>query len=123
MERRLPNGSWPISRNQPSLGTNLRLKQAVFSFEIFVIKPAIIAHPTGVNVIVLARRLTIDHVLTSSDDCVAPSRATCADAFRFFQEPDPHFEAEIGRSQRANRAYVDGVKRIIVLHRPARMRR
>ena len=72
--------------------------------------------------IVLAGRLAIDHVLTSSDDCIAPRRATCADALRFFQEPDAHFEAEIGRSQRAHGANVDGVKRIIVAQRPARMR-
>jgi len=74
-------------------------------------------------VIVLARRLAIDDVLASSDDCVAPRRATCADALRFFQEPDQHFEAEIGRSQRARGANVDGVKRIIIAQRPARMRR
>src|SRR6266850_3118294 len=123
MERCLPNSSWPIGRDQSSFGTNLRLQQAAFGFEIFVIEPAIIAHPTGVNVIVLAWGLAIDHVLASANDCVAPRRATCADALRFFQEPDPHFEAEIGRSQRAHWANVDGVKRIIVTQRPARMRR
>src|SRR6478609_6306071 len=123
MERCLPNRSWPIGRDQSSLRPNLRLQQAAVGFEIFVIEPAIIAHPTGVNVIVLARRLTIDDVLASSDDCIAPRRATCADALRFFQEPDPHFETEIGRSQCAHRANVDGVKRIIVFQRPAGMRR
>ena len=122
LERCLPDRSWPIGRDQSSLGTNLRLEQAVFGFEIFEIEPAVIAHPAGVNVIVLARRLAINHVLASADDRVAAGRATCADALRFFQEPDPHFEAEIGRSQRADRANVDGVERIIVFQRLARMR-
>src|ERR1700757_4402489 len=102
MERCLPNCSRPISRDQSSLRTNLRLQQAVVSFEIFVIKSAIIAHPTAVNVIVLARCLAIDHVLASPDDRIAPGRATCADALRLFQEPDSHLEAKIGRSQRAH---------------------
>src|SRR5213592_1628833 len=123
MERCSPNRSWPIGWDQSSLRTYLRLQQATIGFQIFVIEPAIIAHPTGVNVIVLAGRLAIDHVLTSANDCVAPRRATCADALRFFQEPDAHFEAEISRSQRAHGANVDGVKRIIVNQRPARMRR
>src|SRR5438477_8120476 len=123
MERCLPDRSWPIGWDQSSLGTNLRLKQAAFGFEIFVIEPAIIAHPTGVNVIVLARRLAIDYVFASSDDCIAPRRATRADTLRFFQEPDPHFEAEIARSQRAHGTNVHGVKRIIIVQSPARMRR
>src|SRR5215475_15377001 len=117
MERCLPNCSRPISWDRSSPGTNLRLQQAVLSFEVFVIEPAIIAHPTRVNVIVLARRLAIDHVFTSSDDCVAPRRATCADTLRLFQEPDAHFKAEIGRSQRADWANVDGVQRIIIIQK------
>ena len=123
MERYLPNRSGPIGWDQSSLRPNLRLQQAALSFEIFVIEPAIIAHPTGVNLIVLAGRLPIDDVLASSDDGIAPCRATCADALRFFQKPDPHFEAEIGRRQRTHRADVDGIKRIIVLQRSTRMRR
>src|SRR6476469_3973492 len=123
MERCLPNRSRPIGWDQSSLRTNLRLQQTAVSFEIFVIEPAIIAHPTRVNVIVLARRLAIDDVLPSSDDCIAPCCAARADALRFFQEPDPHFETEICRSQCAHRANVDGVKRIIVFQRPAGMRR
>ena len=45
-----------------------------------------------------------------------------ADAFRFFQEPDAHFEAEISRGERADRADVDGVERIIVFESLAGMR-
>src|SRR6476661_6017700 len=123
MERCLPNRSWPIGRDQSFPRTNLRLQQAAVRFEIFVIEPSIIAHPTGVNVIVLTRRLAIDDVLAGSDECIASRRATCANALRFFQEPDPHFETEVGRSQRAYWANVDGVKRIIIVQRPARMRR
>src|SRR3954468_18548252 len=110
MERGLPNGCWPVGCDQPSLRTNLRLQQAGVRFQILVIQAAIIAHPTRVNVIVLAGRLTIDDVFASSDDCVASRRATCADALGFFQEPDPHLETEIGGSQRADRANVDSVE-------------
>src|SRR6187455_2007753 len=110
MESGLANGCWPVGWDQPSLRANLRLQQTVVRFEILVIQAAIVAHPTRVNVIVLARRLTIDDVFASSDDRIAPRRATCADALRFFQEPDPHFETEIGGSQGADRADVDGVK-------------
>src|SRR5206468_11596750 len=95
----LPNRRWPIGRDEPSFGTDLRLEQAVFGFEIFVIEPAIIAHPTGVNVMVLSWGLAIDHVLTSANDCVASRRATCADALRLFQEPVAHLAAESGRSR------------------------
>src|SRR5204862_4635656 len=110
MERCLPNRSWPIGRDQSILRTKLRPQQAAIGFEIFIIESAIVAHPTGVNMIVLARRLSINNVFSSSDDCVAPGRATCADALRFFQEPDTHFETEVGRSQCAHGANVDGVK-------------
>src|SRR6476620_10172874 len=110
MERCLPNGCWPVGWDQPSLRANLRLQQTVVRFEILVIQAAIVAHPTRVNVIVLAGRLTIDDVFASSDDRIAPGRATCADALRFFQEPDPHLETKIGRRQRADRTNVDGVK-------------
>ncbi len=48
--------------------------------------------------IVFPRRLAIDYVFASSNNRIAARRATCADALRFFQEPDAHFEAEIGRS-------------------------
>src|SRR5438874_11307185 len=110
MERCLPNCSRPIGRDQSSLGTNPWLQQTILGFEIFVVEPAIIAHPAGVNLIVFSWRLAIDHVLTSADNRVTACSASRADALRFFQEPDPHFEAEIGRSQGAHRANVDSVK-------------
>ena len=93
-----------------------------FGFEIFVIEPAVVAHPGGVDGIVLARCLAINDVLAGADDRVAAGRATGADALRFLQKPDAHLEAEIRRSQRADRADVDGVERVIVVERLARMR-
>ena len=59
--------------------------------------------------IVLARRLPVDHVLSCTDDSVAACGATGADAFGLLQEPDAHLEAKIGGSQRADRANIDRV--------------
>src|SRR5438128_9653932 len=64
--------------------------------------------------VVLARSLPIDHVLSCADDRVAACRATGADAFGFLQEPDTHLKAKIGGSERADRADIDCVKRIII---------
>src|SRR6266536_4076160 len=66
-------------------------------------------------VVVLARGLPVDHVLSCADDRVASCRATGADAFGLLQEPDTHLEAKIGGSQRADRANSDRVKRVIIL--------
>ena len=64
--------------------------------------------------IVLTRRLSIDHIFTAADNRVATRRATSADAFGFLQEPDTHLETEIGGSERADRTNIDRVKRIII---------
>ena len=72
--------------------------------------------------VVLARGLPIDHVLSCADDSVAACRATGADAFGFLQEPDAHLEAKIGGSERADRANIDRVKRIIIFQILAGMR-
>ena len=64
--------------------------------------------------IVFAGRLPVDHVLATADDSVATGSATRADTFRFLQEPDAHLETKIGGSKRADRAYIDGVQRVIV---------
>ena len=64
--------------------------------------------------VVLARGLPIDYVLSRADDSVAACRTTGADAFGFLQEPDAHLKAEIGGSERADRANIDCVKRIII---------
>ena len=72
--------------------------------------------------IVLARGLPIHDVLPGSEDGVASGRAACANAFGLFQKPDPHFEPEIGRGQRADRTNINGIERIIILEALARVR-
>src|SRR5205807_4743498 len=84
--------------------------------------PSVVAHPTGIDGIVLPRRLAINHVFARADDRVAAGRATGAETFRLLQKPDAHLEAEIGRSQRADRTNVDSVERIIIFQPLARMR-
>src|SRR5437867_4208360 len=72
--------------------------------------------------IVLARCLAVNHILACADDCVATSRAACADTFGFFQKPDAHLETKIARGKRADRTNIDRVERIIVLQPLAGMR-
>src|SRR4029077_12785623 len=64
----------------------------------------------------------INHVFARADDGVATRRAAGAKAFRFLQKPDPHLEPEVGRSERADWADVNGVERIIVFQPFSRMR-
>ncbi|KAF5408111.1 MAG: hypothetical protein Udaeo2_17070 [Candidatus Udaeobacter sp.] len=105
-----------------SLEKDLRFEQTVLGFEIFEVESSVIAHPAAVHVIVLAWSLPVDHVLARADNTVAARRATGADAFRFLQEPDAHLEAKIGGSERADRANIDRVKRIIIFQALAGMR-
>ena len=110
LERRLRDRVLPIARHEFSSVGNLRLEQPTLRFEILEIEPAVIAHPAGVDVIVLARRLPINDVLARADERVAPGRAARADAFSLLQKPNPHFETEIGGGERADRAKIHRVK-------------
>ena len=101
---------------------DLRLEQTVLGFEVIEIQPAVIAHPAGIDRVVLARRLPINHILARADDGVAAGRATGADAFGFLQKPDPHLETKIRRGERADRADIDRVERIIIFQPLAGMR-
>ena len=99
-----------------------RLEQPAIALQVIEIEPAVVAHPAGIDGVVFARRLAINHVFARADDGVAAGRATRAKAFRFLQKPDAHFEAEIRRSERADRADIDRVERIIILQPLAGMR-
>ena len=93
----------------------LRLHKAVFAVEITVVQASVVAHPIGIDRIVLPRGLADDFVLASADDRVAAGAAGGADAFSFVQEPDAHLEAEIFARERADRADVDRVERVIAV--------
>ena len=97
-------------------------KQALVGLEVSEIQAAVVAHPAGIDVVVFARRLAIDHVFARADDGVAAGRATRAKAFRLLQKPDAHLEAEIRGGQRADRTNIDRVERIIVLQPLSGMR-
>src|SRR5205814_8213621 len=122
LQRRLIDRALPVHRRQFFPVRNFRPEQTVLRFQIFEIQSAVVAHPARVHVIVLARRLPIHDVFAGPDQGVATGRATGANTFRFFQEPDPHFETKIGRSERADRTKIDRVQRIIVFQTFARMR-
>ena len=74
------------------------------------IQPAVVAHPSRVHVVVLARSLAIDNVLPAANECVAASGTAGADAFGLLKKPDPHLESEIAAGERAHRTDVDGVQ-------------
>ena len=112
----------PIAWNQLVARKNFRLEQALLRLQVIEVQPAVIAHPIGIHGIVLAWGLAIDDVFARADHRVATSRATCAEAFRFLQEPDPHLETEIRRRERADGTNVDRVQRIIIFETLAGMR-
>ena len=60
-------------------------------------------------------------VFTGAHGDVAAQSVVHIDRPGFFQEPDPHLEPEIGRSQGAHRADVHGVERVVAVERPLRM--
>src|SRR3954466_10701784 len=93
----------PISRDQLVAGKDLRLEKAVLGLQIFEVEPAVVAHPGGIDGVILTWSLAIDHVFARPDHRVATSRAARAKAFRFLQEPDAHLETKIRRSQRPDR--------------------
>ena len=104
-----------MSGDQFSFRTDLRLEQPTLGLQIIEVQPTVIAHPTGVDRVVLTRRLAVDHIFPRADDGVAAGCAAGADALGFFQEPNAHFKTKIGRSECADRADINGVERIIVL--------
>ena len=91
--------------------------------QIIEIESAIIAHPAGVDRVILARRLPIDDIFACANDCVAAGRAACADTFGFLQKPDAHLKTKIGRSERADRTNIDRIKGIVIFQPLAWMRR
>ena len=85
------------------------------------IQTAVIAHPSRIYIVVLARSLAIDNVLTAANQGIAAGGAAGADTFGLLQEPDPHLEPEIGAGERANRTDVNGVERVIAVQHSSRM--
>ena len=85
----------PITRRKFVSDADTRLQQTIVRFQIMKIEPAVVAHPNGIDRVVLARRLPINHIFARADDCVAAGRATRADTFGFLQKPDPHPETEV----------------------------
>src|SRR5205807_1762229 len=99
----------------------LSFAQAVFPANPFIIQPAIVAHPADVDGIVFARFVAINFFFAGADDDVAAGGATGADAFGFFEKPNPHLETEIFRGEGADGANIDGVKGIIIVERLSRV--
>jgi len=89
--------------------------------DIVEAEPALVAHPFGIDRLVVARRLAINKPFAAADDRIAARGAAGADAFGFLEEPDAHLEAEILAGERADGADIDGVERVIIVEPLARM--
>src|SRR5207245_3004144 len=83
LEGRVRDRALPIARHEFFSIGNLGLEDAVLGFEIFKVEPAVITHPAGIHVIVLARCLSINNILARADECVATSSGAGADACWF----------------------------------------
>ena len=82
-----------------------------------VIQTTGIAHPRAVDAVVVARRVALNFFFARTDDCVAAGAAARAKALGFLEEPDAHLETKIFRCQRADRADIHRVERVIVVER------
>src|SRR2546423_9707860 len=111
----------PVSRDQFVAGKNFGLKQTLFRLQVIEIQAAVVAHPTRIHSVVLARGLAINDIFARPDQRVATGGAARAKTFRFLQEPDAHLETEIGGGQCADRTDVDCVERIIIFEPLPRM--
>ena len=79
-----------------------------------------VGHPRVVHGVVLARRDAVDLTFARPDGRVRAGGGFGVDARRLLQEPDAHLEAEVGARERADRADVDGVERVVVIQFAAR---
>ena len=79
-----------------------------------------VGHPRVVHGVVLARSDAVDFTFAGPDGRVRAGGGFGVDARRLLQEPDAHLEAEVGARERADRADVDGVERVVVIQFAAR---
>src|SRR5207302_9244481 len=83
----------------------------------FIIQSPEIAHPTGVDRVILPRFIPINLLFARADDHVATRRATRADALGLFEKPNAHLKTKIFGGERADRANIHCVERIIIIER------
>ena len=96
-----------------------QLGQAIVTADPLVVEPTGVAHPVAVHRVISARLVAVHLVFARADDRVATGAAAGAEALGFLEEPDAHLKAEVVRRQRADRADVDGVERVVVVERLA----
>src|SRR5206468_1367205 len=104
-----------VKRRQAGSLSQQHVLQEVFAAGPFVVQPARVTHPAGVHGVVLARLVAVNFLFARTDNDVAAGAAARAEAFGFLQKPDAHLEPEILRGERADRAEVDRVQRVIVV--------
>jgi len=84
---------------------------------LVVREPALVAHPDLVHFLVAAREQPVELRAAALDVGVAAVRTTGADAGALVDEPDARLEAEVGVQERADRAYIDRITRIVAIER------
>ena len=91
--------------------------RGVDGFEKFA---AGVGHPRVVHGVVLARRDAVDLAFAGPDGRVRAGGGFGVDARGLLQEPDAHLEAEVRARERADRADIDRVERVIIVEFAAR---
>ena len=91
--------------------------QPIFVPDPFVIQAPGVAHPTGVDGVVLSWFVSVNLFLTRTDRDVTPCATACAETLGLSKKPNSHLESEIFRCQCAYRADIDGVEGVIIIER------
>ena len=98
-----------------------RLGEAGLAVDVVEIQAVRIRHPARVHLVVLARGDAVDLVAAGPDGDVGAGAAVHVDGRGFLEEPDAHLEAEVVGGQRADRADVGGVERVVGIQQAVRM--
>ena len=96
-----------------------RVLEAIGRADLAVGHAAGVADPGVVDRVVAARQVAVDLVVRDAEMDVAAVAAAGADARHVLQEPDADLEAEVPGGERAHRADVGHVHRVVVLERGA----
>src|SRR5579871_5689517 len=83
--------------------------------------PSLVAHPVGIYFRIVTRLVAVDTRAMMADVDRASALASATDRGRAMQVPDAHPEAKILLGERADRANMDHVAGVLIIHRLARI--
>ena len=110
-----------VEENDGTEETGKMLGEAGLAVDIVEIQAVRVGHPGGVHLVVQARSDAVDFIFPGPDRDVGAGAAIHVDARGFFEEPNAHLEAEVVGCQRADRADVGGVERVVRVEQAVRV--